>query len=232
VKNFLNPVLRVANAVTVNIDFEIVRPFSQIVNESANSDEFDVITPRRSKWHSDIRWISARTPDSFRIFEEAFERLGLAASVAPYLDLDREPRLYFGSIIVRSRCDEPNFHTDWQNVGNRAFTALTPISDNASSFGLLYEDFKREVADYQYRTGEAIMFGDYFRHSTKPGRSEQPVAILSFEFGTDKMEYWDNIHASIRKQARLFRKPDGNFFRNPDCGHSIVERDPAPQSSR
>jgi hypothetical protein len=32
-----------------------------------------------------------------------------------------------------------------------------------------------------------LIFGDGFLHATKPGQSDEPVVLLSFTFGTDKM---------------------------------------------
>ena len=59
--------------------------------------------------------------------------------------------------------------------------------------------------------GEAIIFGDNFSHSTKPGRSTKPVILLSFTFGTDKMEHWEKIFRTAGYQSKLVCRPDGEF---------------------
>jgi hypothetical protein len=212
-KHFFNPDLRVFNATAIPVDYAIVEEFKPLTKGDLDAADFDVIIARPSKWKSDIRWISASNPTTFRIFESAFERLGIGAAVAAYLDIDREPRLYFGSLVVRGQCDEAYFHADWRGVDNDAFTFLTPITDNGEDFGLLYHNYRNEIAEYRYRTGEGIVFGDHFVHSTKPGTSDEPVALLCFEFGTDRMEHWDKVYGSINAQAHLFKLPNGEFQR-------------------
>jgi hypothetical protein len=69
------------------------------------------------------------------------------------------------------------------------------------------------VGDYDYKPGEAVAFGDNFEHSTKPGQSAGPVALLCFEFGTDRMNHWPNIYRTVGKQVTHIRQPDGKFVR-------------------
>jgi hypothetical protein len=66
---------------------------------------------------------------------------------------------------------------------------MTPASSEATGFGLLYRDNSGAVRNYDYRPGEAVFFSDDFVHSTKPGSSDQPVVLLCFTFGTDRMKY-------------------------------------------
>jgi hypothetical protein len=214
VRHFFSPELRVFNGMTAPIDPVIVRGFEPLCRGDLDPDDYAVIRPRnRDTWHSDIRWISAARPETFRKFEAVFEASGIPELMAPYLDIDREVRLYAGFLVVRSLCAEPYFHVDWKQLNNEAFTLLTPITANAGDFGLLYKTFDGAEAEYRYKSGEAIVFGDHFRHSTKPGRSSEPVAILCFEFGSDRMEHWDKVFDSMGTQTRLFRKPDGEFLR-------------------
>lgn len=207
-KHFLNKELLAANVLTVPVDTSIVTEFDRIDYRSA--DGFETVSP---KWKSDIEWVSPSTVETHAIFESAFERLGIPQHVRPYLDIEREVRLYAGFLVIRSECTEPRFHVDWIKTGNEAFTLLTPVSANAAGFGLLYEKLTGEIGDYDYRLGEAVVFGDNFYHSTKPGRSETPVVLLCFEFGTDKMEHWDKIYETVGRQAGMLRRPDGEFVR-------------------
>ena len=148
----------------------------------------------RPPWESDIQWISASSPEAFERFENAFMKLGVAAHVAPYLDLDREVRLYAGFLVTRRSCSKPNFHLDWERTNNEAFTLITPVSAYSTGFStLLHPKLNGEIGEYYYIPGEAIIFGDHFSHSTKPGETDEPVALLSFTFGTDKMVHWDKI---------------------------------------
>lgn len=209
-KHFLNREMLAANVKTFPVDPTIVAEFA---DPARLAGRLISVAPKRDKWHSDIEWISPDDADGFAVFESAFQRLRIPEQAAPYLDLDREVRLYFGFLVVRSRCTEPYFHHDWRGLNNEAFTFMTPVSANASGFGLLYKKLTGETADYEYRAGEAIMFGDNFEHSTKPGAADEPVVLLSFEFGSDKMEHWPAIYDRLRKQAALLRQPDGSFVR-------------------
>ena len=206
--HFLNRDLLAPNGLTVPVDPAVVAEFAIIDGADPG---FAAVSPQ---WQSDISWVSAANEESFALFESAFDRLGLAAHVEPHLDLDKAVRLYAGFVVVRSRCEEPDFHFDWVDTGNQAFTGMTPVSVEAPGFGLLYEKLTGEVGDYEYKTGEAIVFGDNFRHSTKPGSSSAPVVLLCFEFGTDKMEYWDRIRRTVGHQSGLLRQPDGEFTRS------------------
>jgi hypothetical protein len=89
------------------------------------------------------------------------------------------------------------------------------IVDEFAGLAADYSDRTRydETAEYAYRRGEAIILGDHFSHSTRPGASPEPVALLSFTFGTDRMEHWDKIALTAGRQSDLFRLPDGRFQR-------------------
>lgn len=197
------------NVMTVGVDHQVVAEFAD--PGIAKRTGFATVRPNRGKWNSDIAWVSATTLDSHSIFRSAFDRLGLAEHARPYLDLDSAVQLYAGFLVIRSACDASYFHVDWAKTNNEAFTAMTPVSDNMAGFGLLYENLLGEVGNYEYQRGEAILFGDRFSHSTKPGRSDEPVVLLCFEFGTDKMEHWDKIYRTIGTQALMLCRPDGQF---------------------
>ena len=210
VKHFYNAELSSLNVLKVPVDLDIVGEFRGDVRGPALPAG---LAASRPPWSSDIQWISATTPEQFERFERAFDRLGIAAHVAPYLDLDREVRFYAGFIVTRRVCSKPDFHRDWEKTNNEAFTLITPVSSNAAGFGLLYHKIDGEIAEYDYKPGEAIVFGDHFIHSTKPGESEEPVVLLSFTFGTDKMVHWSKIYQNAGYQSFLVRQPDGELVR-------------------
>ena len=124
-------------------------------------------------------------------------------------------RLYNSFLVVRSNCTHPNFHVDWSGNDNQAFTLMTPLTANSGGFGLLYKRMDGSIGDYEYKLGEALIFGDDFVHSTKPGAAEEPVVFLCFNFGTDKMSYWPIIERTAGRQAMLTCRPDGQFHRVP-----------------
>ena len=210
VKHFLDPGLIARNAKTVSLDSSIV---SEFADPQLLPGKLATIDPDSDRWNSDIEWISAADEEAFATFQSAFDRLGIAEQVAEYLDLDRAVRLYAGYLVVRSRCTGSYFHADWRGLNNEAFTLLTPTAPSSASFGLLYEKLTGDVGEYDYRFGEGILFGDDFVHSTKPGESSEPVVLLCFQFGTDKMEYWDRIYGCIGRQVTHVRRPDGRFVR-------------------
>ncbi len=207
-KHFINPDFLAPNVLTIPVDPVIPREFASIGKTDSGSQDYCRVQP---PWDSDILWISAATPAAFACFESAFDRLGVAGHVAPYLDLERNVRLYAGFLVTRSVCDAPAFHCDWIKTNNEAFTFMTPVSDNSEGFGLLYRKLDGEIGEYDYKSGEGIVFGDHFVHSTKPGRSDDPVVLLCFTFGTDKMVHWEKILTTAGSQGRLVRRPDGKF---------------------
>ena len=151
-----------ANVKTFPVDADIVAEFA---DPARLPGRFISVAPRRDKWHSNIEWISPDDEEGFGVFESAFQRLGIPEQAAPYLDLDRDVRLYFGFLVVRSRCTEAYFHHDWRGLNNEAFTFMAPATANAAGFGLLYKKLTGETAEYEYRPGEGIMFGDNFEQS-------------------------------------------------------------------
>jgi hypothetical protein len=162
-------------------------------------------------WSSDIQWISAADEIAFARFEAAFEALEIARHVREFVACERQIRMYQGFVVVRSECRRPDFHVDWLDAGNQAFTMLTPIGVPHAGFGLAYKTLKDEVRAYDYVEGEALIFGDHFVHSTRPGKSPHPTMLLSFTFGTDKMEDWPVIRRTAGHQGGKLRRPDGVF---------------------
>jgi hypothetical protein len=211
---FINPVFQAPNVVEIDVDSTLIQEFMALLDEDVLTGHFTCTQPN---WASDIRWISPDTLDAFRFFQSRFERLAIASHVRPWLHIDNTVRMYSGFLVTRSLCEAPDFHVDWRDTGHQAFTLLTPITDHADDFGLLYQRCDGSVAVYPYRLGKALIFGDDFLHSTQPGRSLLPVALLSFTFGTDRMEYWPPIAVTAAHQGNLVRLPDGHFLvRNID----------------
>ena len=215
-KQFINVDLMAPNVLRVSVDLGTNSSLLQICSDKLDSRNFAQVSP---DWDSDIRWVSARSPEAFSAFQSEFDRLGIAAHVEPYLDLDKAVRLFSGFLVERSFCRGPNFHLDWINTNNEAFTFLTPLTGNSDGFGLLYKRIDGTTGEYAYKIGEALIIGDGFVHSTKPGRSTEPVVLLSFTFGTDKMEHWKKIARTAANQGELTRRPDGAFQRISSGSH-------------
>ena len=212
--DFFNSRLNAHNVLEINIDYSIVSQFQYLLSEASHPGKYTCLHPN---WSSDIKWISPDTLAGFGYFQKQFRRLDICRHILPLLDKDKCARMYSGFIVLRTRCDATNFHVDWRNTGNQAFTLLTPITPVVPGFGLLYYQSDGTVASYSYKTGKALIFGDSFLHSTQPGCSNSPFALLSFTFGTDKMKYWPNIALTTEGQGSLTRLPDGTFkFLNYD----------------
>jgi hypothetical protein len=209
-KHFLNHDLLAPNVLTIPVEMEIVSEFAETESIAKNSGDYYSVAP----WTNinDIRWISAQTPAAFGKFQSAFERLNIANHFREYLDIDKKVQFYAGFLHVRSNCAESNFHVDWIRTNNEGFTLLTPVSGLETGPRLLYKKLTGEIAEYRYKAGEAIVFGDHFIHSTPPGKLNPPFTLLVFNFGTDKMEHWDKLKATQGRQCPLVRRPDGTMI--------------------
>lgn len=209
-KHFLNPELVAPNVLTVPVDMDVVREFEQLARSETRDPDYFYLRP----WVdiSDMCWISATSDASFRVFESAFERLDVARHVRDYLDLEHDVRFYAGFLHTRSKVRESNFHVDWHLTNNEGFTLITPVCGFETDQKLLYKKLDGEEAEYVYKPGEAIIFGDLFQHSTPAGVSDPPLTLLVFNFGTDKMEHWDKLMHTQGRQCPLVQRPDGRLI--------------------
>ena len=221
-RHWINSELGAVNVMTIPVDQGIVDEFAQLANAPLDRTGFVCVKP---PWNSDVRWISAANEETFQIFQSAFDRLNIAEVMAPYLDIEREVRLFAGFLIVRTECTEPSFHVDWKDSNNEGFNINIPITDNTEGFGIIYKKVNGRIGEYSYKRGEGLILGEHFTHSTAPGQSEQPVVLLSFAFGTHKMEHWDKLHQTIGYQTLLVRCPDGQFSRNENCPGLVTTSD-------
>jgi hypothetical protein len=207
-RHFINQDMMALNVMTFAVDDAVVAEFANLPAEG----KFSSVSPSK-EWNSDLEWISAADEPTFELFQTAFDRLAIADRAAPYLDIRTAVRLYAGFLVVRSYCTDVHFHVDWSETNNEAFTFMTPVSGNGSDFGLLYKRLDESIGEYEYKPGQGIAFGDKFEHSTKPGRSEQPVMLLCFVYGTDKMDHWPKINRTVGTQVTHLRQPNGEFTR-------------------
>lgn len=227
-KHFLNDELLAPNVFTMPVDEAVVAEFAELAQKTELGSEYCV---RRPDWKSDIRWISADTVEGFETFQSAFDRIDIARNTRDYLDVKSDVRLYAGFLHTRSQCSEPTFHVDWTLTNNEAFTLLTPICGLGSGRTLLYKTLAGETAEYSYRLGEAIVFGDHFVHSTPPGIFDPPFTLLVFNFGTDKMEHWDKIRRTTGSQCHLIRRPDGQFSTSEGSTPEELDKSPNIQET-
>ena len=204
-KHFLDPDWLAPNVMRVAVDRTIASSFTDLTAPALPSG-YHVARPA---WDSDIRWISAGDEATFARFQAAFEALDVARHIEDYVAVDRAIQLYQGFVVVRSKCAKADLHVDWEDAGSQAFTLLTPIGRPTAGFGLVFRTLTGETRSYDYRQGEALIFGDQFVHSTAPGQSDPPTALLSFTFGTDRMADWPAIRKTAGFQGGRVRRPDG-----------------------
>jgi len=206
--HFYNEQLRALNVVEVDLDPTVLAKFSALLQSPLDPHDYCTASPPSN---SDIRWLSANSLRCFRFFQAGFQQLGLARVVEPWLDLKERVMMYSGFLVMRSNCQQADLHVDWNDTNNQAFTCITPLTDHTPDFGLLYQQRDGSLASYTYRPGKALVFGERFLHSTRPGQSQEPVVLLSFTFGTDKMDYWPAIAETAAAQGNLVRLPNGTF---------------------
>lgn len=220
-KQFINEDLLAPNVVEIDVDptdIAELAPIASYLQRSGTRDGLvDIgggirLFATHPGWKSDIVWISQADRAGYDYFENIFRRLHIADNVARYIAHDRAIVMYSGFFVTRRTCTEPNFHFDWVDCGNDAFTYLGPVSANCSELGLVYRDLRGGIGQYTYRPDKGLVFGDYFLHSTAPGRASGTTVLLSFTFGTDRMENWEKIARTAASQGMFHRRPDGQFM--------------------
>ena len=219
-KEFINPEFLAPNVLELDVSVTFAESLLPLVAElraikaqsgpvTIGDHHFDVSCP--DGWNSDIRWISQGNRAAYSYFEDLFQRSTVIEQTARYIDHEARLRLYSGFFVTRSHCHEPLLHHDWVDARNDAFNVMIPISSNCSEHGVVYRDLRGELRTYQYRPGKALLIGDRFYHSTAAGRTAEPTVLLSFCFGTDRMDRWDTLAKLAARQGRCHCQPDGTF---------------------
>lgn len=224
-KHWFNPNLLAPNVMEIDVDPCVFAPASALAREvqaiTGCSHQARLgsglalhVHSMATEWDSDMLWISHSDVESFTFFENLFRASRIAELVTHHIDYKDTIQLYSGFFVSRGRCTKPNFHFDWIDANNNAFTFLMPLTSNCQDMGLTYITVRGDQAEYRYRPNKALLFGDFFYHSTAPGETAERCVLLSFTFGTDKMEHWPAIAQTAAAQGRLHRRPDGNYVRD------------------
>lgn len=220
-KHFINSDFIAPNVLEIEVDISVLAEMAPVI---AGLKQLGLVTgpvdigngvklfSTHPTWKSDILWISQADRAGYDYFEDIFRRLRIAEKVAPKIAHDREIVMYSGFFVTRSFCNEPDFHHDWIDADNDAFTFLAPISDNCGELGLIFKNLREQQGHYTYGLGKGLVFGDYFLHSTAPGRASGSTVFLSFTFGTDRMDNWPKIAKTAAAQGMFYRQPDGQFI--------------------
>jgi len=165
------------------------------------------------KWHSDIRWVSVDNLETYNHYLDYVRRLGLLDLFSRIIDFDDSVIVYSIFFVIRSKCNDHNFHVDFIKGGNtNAFTMMTPI--DRPTVPLAFKTSDGKLREYLYAQNEGIAFGEGFWHSTGIGEDNAPQALFCVSIGTDKERDWDKISETTAYQSHHFMHPKKGFIKN------------------
>lgn len=211
-KDYYNTQLNANNVFKIVIDIDIIdlieNYFNTHIKNNYQNINFHTTSP---SWNSDIKWTSVNNIETYNKFLKIFKNLNFD-KIKQFIDFKDEIRCYSAFFVTRSYCKKPNFHTDFINTGNNAFTLMTPLTniDDDVNGHLLFKDNDDNVHVYRYKRGDCIVFGDSFLHSTQPYEGKE-VTFLCFTFGSDKETYWKNIFECIKGQQNNVMRYDNEY---------------------
>jgi hypothetical protein len=158
-----------------------------------------------------LLWVSNNNTHTYNIFKSFMTELDVMDEIKELLDFDNNIEVYCGFFVVGNKMDRPTWHKDFCDGAN-AYTLITPLLELDDSHGnLMYKDVFSNNKTYEYKMNEAVIFGDGFEHATEPyAKTDKLRVMLSFTFGTDKIEYWDILKETIGEQSNYMTLP---------CGH-------------
>jgi len=167
---------------------------------------------------SPLLWISNNCVDSYQMFKRFFDAVAIQDDLKQLVDFDQDIVMYSGFFVVGNHLKQPLWHVDYERGAN-AYTLITPLFDPDNTQGeLLYQDKDKNTKDYRYKLNEAVIFGDQFLHTTQPyPKTDRLRVLLSLTFGTDKLEYWDILKATIGGQSQFMMLPCGHPAGTCNC---------------
>jgi len=156
-------------------------------------------------------WISNNNTHTYNIFKFFMMDLDITDDLKSLVDFENKIEMYCGFFVVGKNMDRQTWHKDYLDDAN-AYTLITPLFELEPSYGnLMYKDESLNIKTYQYKINEAIIFGEGFEHATELyPMSDELRVMLSFTFGTDKIEYWNILKETIGEQSNYMTLP---------CGH-------------
>lgn len=165
-----------------------------------------------------LLWISANDAHTYNIFKAFMNDLGIMDDIKELVDFEDHIEVYCGFFVVGKKMDRQTWHKDYRDGAN-AYTLITPLFDLDESHGnLMYKDASSVVKTYEYKTSEAVIFGDGFEHATEPyPQTDSLRVMLSFTFGTDKAEYWNTLKETIDCQSNYMILPCGHEKGSCQC---------------
>ena len=165
-----------------------------------------------------LLWISNNNAHTYQLFKSFMNELNIMDDIKTLIDFDEHIEVYCGFFVVGKKMDRETWHKDYTD-GAQGYTLITPLFELEPSHGqLMYKDEAAAVKTYEYKMGEAIVFGDGFEHATQPyPESDSLRVMLSFTFGTDKVEHWDVLRETIEFQSNYMILPCGHEKGTCEC---------------
>ena len=148
-----------------------------------------------------LLWVSSDDLPTYEMFNRFFDSLRIDGDIKKLVDVDRNVIVYCGFFVVSEQLAEAKWHVDYFEGAN-AYTLITPLFDLDGEHGnLLYRD-PSGIKQYRYHSGEAIILGDGFEHTTEPyPRGSSQRVLVSLTFGTDKLEHWSVLKKTAGRQS-------------------------------
>lgn len=165
-----------------------------------------------------LLWISNNCEWSYQMFLRFFDSLELSEDIKQLVDYKDRIQMYSGFFVVGNRAPKPIWHYDYFEGAN-AYTLITPLFELHELHGnLKYEIDQKTTSRYQYKSGEAIILGDGFLHSTEPYPiSPHMRVLLSVTFGSDNLDHWPVLKKTISTQSSYTMMPCGHLVDTCRC---------------
>lgn len=166
-----------------------------------------------------LLWVSNNNEKTYQIFKKFYEQLDIDQELNKMIDVEDTIQVYCGFFVVGNKLQKEIWHVDYLEDAN-AFTLITPLFEVHKEHGdLLYLNHEQKIRKYEYKYGEAVIFGDKFKHSTETySKSPNMRVMLSMTFGTDKMKYWPILQKTIGGQSKFMYLPCGHERSKCSCG--------------
>lgn len=165
-----------------------------------------------------LLWISNNNAHTYEIFKTFMDELDIMDDIKELVDFENDIQVYCGFFVVGKKMDRETWHKDFQDGAN-AYTLITPLFELDESHGqLMYKDDTSATKVHEYKMNEALVFGDGFEHATQPyPETDQLRVMLSFTFGTDKIEHWPVLKQTIGEQSNYMILPCGHEKGSCQC---------------
>ncbi len=165
-----------------------------------------------------LLWISNNNAHTYALFKSFMDELDIMDDIKELVDFENKIEVYCGFFVVGKKMDRETWHKDFQDDAN-AYTLITPLFELDESHGqLMYKDETSATKVHEYKMNEAVVFGDGFEHATQPyPETDNLRVMLSFTFGTDKVEHWPVLKQTIGEQSNYMILPCGHEKGSCQC---------------